>query len=265
MRAFADQIREFVPRRYKVLGTDGFGRSDSRDNLRRFFEVDRHYCGGGRPEALAEDGELPAAKVAEALKKYKIETERAAPWTCRSEVGGARYEVHKNQEPITGEALGRIRSKGPRHRGLQGCPRDRGAGEARDAVKKDDSLVTLESDKATMEVPAPRRGTVKEIRVKVGDKVSEGWPSSRWRRRLPRRRRSAAPTPRAAPAESPAPKSRSPASPRRAGSRPLPRRAAHRRRRRARAARAESGARRSPTRAPACAASRASSASTSRR
>ena len=43
-----------------------------------------------------------------------------------------------------------------------------------DVVKKDDSLVTLESDKATMEVPAPSPGTVKELRVKVGDKVSEG-------------------------------------------------------------------------------------------
>ena len=43
-----------------------------------------------------------------------------------------------------------------------------------DSVKKDDSLITLESDKATMEVPAPSSGTVKEIRVKVGDKVSEG-------------------------------------------------------------------------------------------
>jgi pyruvate dehydrogenase E1 component len=81
MRTFADQIREYVPRRYKVLGTDGFGRSDSRDNLRRFFEVDRHYVVVAALKALAEDGEIPAAKVAEALKKYKIETERAAPWT----------------------------------------------------------------------------------------------------------------------------------------------------------------------------------------
>jgi pyruvate dehydrogenase E1 component len=81
MRAFADQIREFVPRRYKVLGTDGFGRSDSRENLRRFFEVDRHYVAVAALRALAEDGELPAAKVAEALKKYGIDAEKPAPWT----------------------------------------------------------------------------------------------------------------------------------------------------------------------------------------
>jgi len=81
IRTFADQIREFVPRRYKVLGTDGFGRSDSRDNLRRFFEVNRHYVAVTALRALAEDGEVPAAKVAEALKKYGIDPEKPAPWT----------------------------------------------------------------------------------------------------------------------------------------------------------------------------------------
>jgi pyruvate dehydrogenase E1 component len=81
MRTFADQIREFVPRRYKVLGTDGFGRSDSRENLRRFFEVNRHYVAVAALKALAEDGEVPAAKVAEAIKKYGIDAEKPAPWT----------------------------------------------------------------------------------------------------------------------------------------------------------------------------------------
>jgi pyruvate dehydrogenase E1 component len=81
MRAFADQIREFVPRRYKVLGTDGFGRSDSRDNLRRYFEVNRFYVAVAALKALAEDGTVPATRVAEALKKYAIDTERPAPWT----------------------------------------------------------------------------------------------------------------------------------------------------------------------------------------
>jgi pyruvate dehydrogenase E1 component len=81
VRAFADQIREFVPRRYKVLGTDGFGRSDSRENLRRFFEVDRFHVTVAALKALAEEGEVPASRVAEALKKYGIDTERPAPWT----------------------------------------------------------------------------------------------------------------------------------------------------------------------------------------
>ncbi|QJR14565.1 pyruvate dehydrogenase (acetyl-transferring), homodimeric type [Usitatibacter palustris] len=81
MRVFADQIREFVPRRYKVLGTDGFGRSDSRENLRRFFEVNRFYVVVATLKALAEDGEVPAAKVAEAIRQYGIDIDKPAPWT----------------------------------------------------------------------------------------------------------------------------------------------------------------------------------------
>jgi pyruvate dehydrogenase E1 component len=81
VREFADQIRELVPRRYKVLGTDGFGRSDSRKNLRQFFEVNRFYVAVAALKALADDGEVPAAKVAEAIKKYGLDPERPAPWT----------------------------------------------------------------------------------------------------------------------------------------------------------------------------------------
>ena len=81
VRAFAEQIREFIPRRYRVLGTDGFGRSDSRENLRRFFEVDRHYVTVAALKALAEDGEIPGTKVAEALAKYGIDATKPAPWT----------------------------------------------------------------------------------------------------------------------------------------------------------------------------------------
>ena len=81
MRAFAEQIRPFVPRRYAVLGTDGFGRSDTREKLRRFFEVDRHYITVAALKALADDGVLPAAKATEALKKYGIDATKPAPWT----------------------------------------------------------------------------------------------------------------------------------------------------------------------------------------
>jgi pyruvate dehydrogenase E1 component len=82
MRTYADQIREFVPRRYKVLGTDGFGRSDSRDNLRRYFEVSRFYVTVAALKALAEDGEVPAQKVADAIRKYGIDTARPEPWSA---------------------------------------------------------------------------------------------------------------------------------------------------------------------------------------
>src|SRR5262249_22295180 len=80
-RAFAEQIRGFVPRRYVVLGTDGFGRSDTREKLRRFFEVDRHYIAIAALKALSDDGSLPASKVADALKKYGVDAGKPAPWT----------------------------------------------------------------------------------------------------------------------------------------------------------------------------------------
>src|SRR5690606_6285211 len=59
MKIVADQIREFVPGRYCVLGTDGFGRSDTREKLRHFFEVDRHYVVVAALKALADDGKVP--------------------------------------------------------------------------------------------------------------------------------------------------------------------------------------------------------------
>jgi pyruvate dehydrogenase E1 component len=81
VRAFAEQIRSYVPRRYVVLGTDGFGRSDTREKLRRFFEVDRHYVTVAALKALADDGTIPPTKVAEAIQKYGIDTARPPPWT----------------------------------------------------------------------------------------------------------------------------------------------------------------------------------------
>jgi len=79
VRMFADQIRPFFDRRYIVLGTDGYGRSDTRKNLRRFFEVDRYYVALAALTALAEDGELPRSKVREAIEKYGIDISKPNP------------------------------------------------------------------------------------------------------------------------------------------------------------------------------------------
>jgi len=76
-----DQIRPFVPRRYRVLGTDGFGRSDVCGQLRKFFEVNRHYIALAALKALADEGELPASRVAEAIEKYGIDPEKPNPVT----------------------------------------------------------------------------------------------------------------------------------------------------------------------------------------
>ncbi|HEY8023061.1 MAG TPA: pyruvate dehydrogenase (acetyl-transferring), homodimeric type [Burkholderiaceae bacterium] len=83
MRTYAEQVRAFIPkgRTYKVLGTDGFGRSDSRAKLREFFEVDRHYVTVAALKSLAEDGAIPVAKVAEAIKKYSIDPNKPNPVT----------------------------------------------------------------------------------------------------------------------------------------------------------------------------------------
>jgi pyruvate dehydrogenase E1 component len=81
MKAFADQIRPFVPQRYRVLGTDGFGRSDYRRRLRRFFEVDRHFITVAALRSLAEEGTVPAAKVSEAIAKYDINPDKPDPVT----------------------------------------------------------------------------------------------------------------------------------------------------------------------------------------
>ena len=81
MKSFADQIRPFIPkgRTYKVLGTDGFGRSDFRSKLREHFEVNRHYIVVAALKALAEEGTVPAAKVAEAIAKYGINANKVNP------------------------------------------------------------------------------------------------------------------------------------------------------------------------------------------
>ena len=79
MRLMADQIRAWVPRRYRVLGTDGFGRSDYRKKLRHFFEVDRHWVSVAALKALADEGTVQASVVADAIKKYGLDPEKPNP------------------------------------------------------------------------------------------------------------------------------------------------------------------------------------------
>jgi len=81
MKIYADQIREFVPGRYCVLGTDGFGRSDTREKLRQFFEVDRYYIAIAALKSLAEVGEIPVKQVAQGIKKFNIDPDRPDPVT----------------------------------------------------------------------------------------------------------------------------------------------------------------------------------------
>jgi pyruvate dehydrogenase E1 component len=81
IRTYADQIRPYVPRRYAVLGTDGYGRSDMRSQLRKFFEVNRWYVAVAALKALADDGALPPQRVRDAIEKYRIDPDKPNPVT----------------------------------------------------------------------------------------------------------------------------------------------------------------------------------------
>lgn len=81
IRTVSNQVRQYVPATYTVLGTDGFGRSDTRKNLRRHFEVNSHYVVLATLKTLADEGTIPASKVSDAIKKYKIDTKKPNPIT----------------------------------------------------------------------------------------------------------------------------------------------------------------------------------------
>ena len=82
IRTVSNQVRQYIPATYTVLGTDGFGRSDTRKNLRRHFEVNSHYVIVATLKTLADEGTIPAAKVSEAIKKYGIDTNKPNPITA---------------------------------------------------------------------------------------------------------------------------------------------------------------------------------------
>jgi pyruvate dehydrogenase E1 component len=83
MRAFAEQIRAFIPkdRTYRVLGTDGFGRSDSRAKLREFFEVNRYYITVAALKSLSEEGKIDVKVVEQAVAKYNLDPNKPNPVT----------------------------------------------------------------------------------------------------------------------------------------------------------------------------------------
>jgi len=83
VREYADQIRAFMPdgKRYTVLGTDGFGRSDTRANLRAFFEVDRYWIAHAAIAALAAEGKMNPEDVARAIKMWKLDPDKPNPLT----------------------------------------------------------------------------------------------------------------------------------------------------------------------------------------
>lgn len=82
MKNYSEQLRRYIPGDYHVLGTDGFGRSDTRKKLRHFFEVDRHFVVVTALKALADQGKIPAQDVVDAMAKYGINPEKTDPMSC---------------------------------------------------------------------------------------------------------------------------------------------------------------------------------------
>jgi pyruvate dehydrogenase E1 component len=81
MKSFSEQIAVFLPHKFVALGTDGFGRSDSRENLRHFFEVDRHYVVVAALKALSDEGKIKSSIVTDAIKKFKLDPNKPNPVT----------------------------------------------------------------------------------------------------------------------------------------------------------------------------------------
>ena len=79
MKCYSDQVREYVPATFTTLGTDGFGRSDTREKLREFFEVDRRYVTVAALHALSMDGKIDKPTVAKAVQQYGIDPDKPNP------------------------------------------------------------------------------------------------------------------------------------------------------------------------------------------
>jgi pyruvate dehydrogenase E1 component len=82
VKNYADQVRKYIPQHYTVLGTNGFGRSDSRENLRHFFEVNRYYIVVAALYSLAETGQIKGSVVSDAIKKFNLDPEKINPGIC---------------------------------------------------------------------------------------------------------------------------------------------------------------------------------------
>ncbi len=108
MKLFADQVRAWVPTDYHVLGTDGYGRSDTREKLRHFFEVNRYFVTVTALKALADRGEIDRKVVAEAIEKYGIDPTSPIRLRCES-----------STDPVAWRAVGPAPVKSLKERDLE--------------------------------------------------------------------------------------------------------------------------------------------------
>ena len=146
-----------------MLGTDGFGRSDFRSKLREHFEVNRHYIVVAALKALADEGTVPAAKVGRGDHEVRHQGRQDQP--------AVRLKQQRSTETSTWH---RWKCKVPDIGDFKEVAVIELLVKPGDTVKAEQSLITVETDKASMEIPSIAAGVVKEMKVKLGDKVNEG-------------------------------------------------------------------------------------------
>ena len=173
MKIVPDQIAKWVPGGLTTLGTDGFGRSDTRARLRRFFEIDAECTVVATLHALAQRGEVGAAVVAQAIKDLNIDPEKRFPQILA-------FLIVLNLMDLKLPPLGEGVDSGSVVSILV---------KEGEQVQKGQGIIELETGKAVAPVPASAAGKVTKIIVAVGDKISVGQPilslEAGWLRRSP--------------------------------------------------------------------------------
>jgi pyruvate dehydrogenase E2 component (dihydrolipoamide acetyltransferase) len=182
MKNYAEQIRAFIPkgRAYKVLGTDGFGRSDFRSKLREHFEINRHYIVVAALKALADEGTVPASQGGRGDREVRHRRRQDQPAVRLNPKPPGALRRQDNTWHL-------VEVKVPDIGDFKDVAVIELLVKPGDTVAAEQSLLTVESDKASMEIPSSHAGVVKELKVKLGDKVSEGTLIWCWKAMLPLR------------------------------------------------------------------------------
>jgi acetyl/propionyl-CoA carboxylase alpha subunit len=145
-----------------VLGTDGFGRSDFRSKLREHFEINRHYIVVAALKALADEGTVPAGQGGRGDREVRHRRRPRQPAVRLT--GPASQRPFNRAAGRRGDKTWPGRSEGAGHRRLQGSGVIELLVKPGDTIAADQSLLTVESDKASMEIPSTHAGVVKELR-----------------------------------------------------------------------------------------------------
>ena len=158
VKRFADQIRATISRRYTAFGTDGYGRSDFRKALRSHFEVDRYHVAVTASKSLVDEEKFPPSRLLRLFASTVLIRKKPTHFMLERVNTCLRSRKSRSQISVTSDDVEIIEI----------------LVKPGDSLKAEDPVMTLESDKATMDVPCSEDGQVAELLVKVGDRVAEG-------------------------------------------------------------------------------------------